>query len=51
MEENKEHDFIDEAVEKAHKRLVYKQTQRRAKLNKKTNKRKQERQNRKRGRR
>lgn len=49
MDENK--DFIDQAVEKAYKRLVYKQTQRRARLNRKTNKRKQERQNRKRGRR
>lgn len=43
-------DFIDEAVDKAYKAYIYRQTQRRARLNRKTNKRKQERQNRKRGR-
>lgn len=50
MEENKEHDFIDLAVERAYKRLVYLDTISRMKRNKKKLNRKQERQNRKRGR-
>lgn len=45
-----EHDFIDEAVEKAYKKIVYKQTQRLAKINKRIAKRKMQRQNRKKGR-
>lgn len=43
-------DFIDEAVERTYKKMLYRATQRRARINKKTAKRKQERQNRKRGR-
>lgn len=49
--ENKERDFIDEAVERSFKKMLYKATVRRARINKRTQKRKQERQNRKRGRR
>lgn len=50
MEENKEHDFIDEAVERAYRNIIYLDTITRMKRNKKKLKRKQERQNRKRGR-
>lgn len=48
--ENKERDFIDEAVERTYKKLLYRATLKRAKTNKKKNKRKLERQNRRRGR-
>ena len=44
-------DFIDEAVERTYKKMLYKATQRCARLNKRKQKRKIERQNRKRGRR
>lgn len=43
-------DFIDEAVEHTYKKMLYKATQRRARLNKRIQKRKTERQNRKKGR-
>lgn len=49
MEENK--DFIDQAVEKAYKKMLHRAEVRRSRLNKKKAKRKVERQNRKRGRR
>lgn len=48
MESNK--DFIDEAVERTFKKMLYRAEVRRSRLNKKKAKRKQERQNRKRGR-
>lgn len=48
MESNK--DFIDQAVERAYKRMLHKAEIRRSRLNKKKAKRKQERQNKKRGR-
>lgn len=51
MEENKEHDFIDEAVERAYRNMLHKAEVRRARIKKRTSKRKRERQNRKRGRR
>lgn len=43
-------DFIDQAVEKTYKKLLYRATVERAKINKKKAKRKMERQNRKKGR-
>lgn len=43
-------DFIDQAVEKTYKKLLYRATVKRARLNKKKQKRKQERQNRRKGR-
>ena len=49
--EIKEKDFIDEAVERTYKKLLYKAAVRRARINIKKQKRKLERQNRKRGRR
>ena len=49
MESNK--DFIDAAVERAYKGMLYKATIRRSKINKKKAKRKVERQNRRKGRR
>lgn len=48
--EIKEKDFIDEAVERTYKKLLYKATVRRARINIKKQKRKQERQNRRKGR-
>lgn len=49
MVENK--DFIDEAVERTIKKMVYRDTIRRSKINKQKAKRKTERQNRRKGRR
>ena len=49
--ENKESDFIDLAVERTYKKLLYKATQRRARINKNKSKRKMERINRRKGRR
>ena len=49
MEENK--DFIDEAVERTFKKMLYRAEVRRSKYNKVKAKRKQERQNRRKGRR
>lgn len=51
MEETKEHDFIDLAVERAYRRLIYLDTITRMKRNKQKAKRKAERQNRRKGRR
>lgn len=48
--EIKEKDFIDEAVERTYKKLLYKATVRRARRNIKKQKRKLERQNRRNGR-